>query len=150
MITKNFINQCEQAEEIQKHKIIDGDYYYWSVDKQIHIAFTETFPDYIVCHPEQWDYLGGRKVIYLPTQEQLLDMLNIKSGEDFNLLIKKISYFEYYETNYFGCDVTRQEWSGIDNKYKCCENLNEMFLIIFMDLKYNKIWTGDKWVKTND
>jgi len=66
MITKNYIKMAEQMEEIQKHKIIDGDYYYWSVDKQIHIAFTETFPDYIVCHPEavMGENLENRKNLY--------------------------------------------------------------------------------------
>ena len=136
MITKNFILMCEQAEEIQKtsNQIVDGDYYYWSVDKKIHLSFTENFMHehgYVVHHPEQWDYLNERKCIWLPTQEQLQKMMTEQGYFRFTLI--ELFY-------HFASDVFK---SNSSQKF----SMNELWLAFVMQEKYNKAWTGDKWVK---
>ena len=164
MITENYIKMCEQAEEIQKAWVPKaGDYVQLNKNKQIYLVSSVekskdkkkvVFYTNIINGNDSWCYIEFFKdnFIWLPTQEQLFEMLDVKNGKDLDLLIRKISYYEYRETNYFGCDVSYQKWCGIDNKYKYCDSINEMLLVMVYDLKYNKIWTGKKWeeVKTSE
>jgi hypothetical protein len=78
--SKEYIKMCEKVPKIQEQMGHDGDYYYWSVDNKSHISYTEHFEDYIVKHPEQWDFLRGRKVIWLPRQDQLQEMIGDAIG----------------------------------------------------------------------
>lgn len=150
MITKNFVNQCEQAEEIQKDgsKIIDGDYYYWSVDKRIHMSFTEDFTrehGYVVHHPEQWDYLDDRKCIWLPTQEQLQEMVLPTLREKYNnsAPLRKMGGEGNWVIDLF-CGCVNEDRLFHSN------NMNELWLAFVMYEKYDKIWTGERWVKKGE
>ena len=158
MITENYIKMCEQAEEIQKEyipiwsRVLVKPCWAVNINTWGVVTCAANEPRYcdVFMNGNQYGGIEIKDFIWLPTQEQLFEMLDVKNGKDFDLLIRKISYYEYRETNYFGCDVSYQKWCGIDNKYKYCDSINEMLLVMVYDLKYNKIWTGEKWVKAND
>lgn len=87
--SKEYIEMCRKANEIQalvkpKNNIPgmlnDGDVYWWSVDNKIHISYTD-----LTHHPEQWDYISGREVVWLPRLDQLQELIE----EDINPLTKK-------------------------------------------------------------
>ena len=127
MINDTYIKQCEMAEEIQKkwYDIVDGDYYYWSVDKKVHLSHSEDFMNehgYIVHYPEQWDSLNGRKVIYLPTLEQLFEMVG--------------DYRKQIDRPFLSLMVMKKY------KYK---SMQELVLNAVMEIKYNKLWNGKSW-----
>ncbi|KKM21549.1 hypothetical protein LCGC14_1634280 [marine sediment metagenome] len=134
-----FILQCEKAEEIQAgHKSYcdgwkDGDFYYWSVDDRIKVAYTESFDDYIVQHPEQWDFLRGRRVIWLPRQDQLQEMVICHGASDRGALV---------------IDIVRCFYKWITHTpYNAglAYSLEELWLAFVMQEKFKKKWTGEEW-----
>ena len=156
MITKNFIKMCEQGKEIQKGwKPKIGDYIYLKKngdtsirENQIYlitdivgvkISYINTFTGI-----DSWCYENRLKYyfIYLPTQEQLQEMVNWKN------IIKKSSCNQTWKKD-FQVGVILIELTDF---YKFAinrqDNLNELWLAFVMHEKYDKTWTGEKWVKT--
>ena len=118
MITKNYIKQCEQAEEIQKEwEQTVGDIFIYQKDIKSGCYF------YITEHRK---YINA---IWLPTQEQLQEILPCRDYIDFC----KFSVF---------CSGELICWN---KGYKI---YNELWLAFVMYEKYDKIWTGEKWVKS--
>lgn len=127
MITKNFINQCEQAEEIQKawkpktrdliqrkQTVLKNKQIYLITNIDREIVFYINIKD----GEESWCHKDNFKdeFLYLPTLEQLFEMIQkYKRNEAF--------FFDF----------------KLDMK--------ESLLKEIMKEKYNKIWTGEKWVK---
>ena len=123
-----YIKMCD-CEEIQSQMGTDGDYYYWSVDDKVHISHTEQFEDYVVKHPEQWDYLSGRRVIWLPRQDQLQEIYN--QGR-FGL--QTMCCFIYdFSTSQYGSGFTS-------------DSMEQLWLAFVMKEKFNKTWDGNGWI----
>jgi len=74
--------------------------------------------------------------IWLPTQEQLQEMILSNPNIDANP-IWLISKFKFFTDR---INLGRNE-PVIDG------SMNELWLAFIMHEKYNKIWTGEKWVK---
>ena len=124
MITKNLINQCEQAEEIQKAwKPKMGDWFLETLTKSTHI-----YVDGFAFLP-QHNVPLSTLYIWLPTQEQLQEMMKYKFSEERKLL-----------TDFYG-------WVVFKIPPFVNETMKEMLLMYVMKEKYNKSWTGNKWVK---
>ena len=127
MITDNYIKMCEQAEEIQKvWKPKIGDIFFTTLVKSINI-YVDGFA-FLPNHNVSLSVL----YIWLPIQEQLQDMYGYK------MPIHKIAF------------ITRARYL-IDKLYNFEYNneytdMNELWLAFVMHEKYNKIWTGEKWI----
>lgn len=153
MITKNFIKMCEKAEEIQKlqptglwhiHSIPhddgldDKDYLYVSfyylpkVRKERNIQILKWDND--EGHPIIGSYSDDTEgAIWLPTQEQLQEMMIPTLGKNFIgcmpfVLNERLKESLFYE--------------GIYNWEK---TYNELWLAFVMKEKYNKVWTSKDW-----
>jgi len=125
MITKNYIKMCEQAGEIQKAcKNVAGDWFYSIKLNQYYINnhIGEGWKHYI-------------NLIWLPTQEQLFVMVNFDK-----LLTFEFSSHKETRTLYI------MRIDGTCSLYKN-DNFKGCILQYIMHEKYNKTWTGEKWVK---
>ena len=131
MITKNSIKMCEANEEIQKEwKNETGDFVYWKVTKSIKVLTNHFYTD-------DWG-----EFIWLPTQEQLQEMLFLKSNifDGYDNVISIIYYFQLWlNEKFYGYYMRKPYPKG--------NILNELWLAFVMKEKYNKTWTGEKWVK---
>jgi len=140
MITQSYIKMCEQADEIQKawkpkllDKVITKRTLTNNNYSQNAVGYIEDFE-----HPYDEYYYKNYGYIYLPTQEQLQEMVVDKSfhiwGTFNNLFMTAAS------------DPHNRDF------YQVCSELssmNELWLAFVMNEKYHKIWTGEKWVKSN-
>jgi len=131
----NYIEKYEKAKEIQKlwrPKIGD-----WFSDINYETGMIILFP---ITKKEKLQFIKDK--FWLPTQEQLQEMI---------LPALKIKYNKYWKLNkmkrianwffrIFNCFLN--EHSNIYSN-----NMNELWLAFVMYEKYNKIWTGEKWVK---
>jgi len=153
MITKNFIKQCEQAEELQKwyksdvKNVREGDRYICRCDTCTENMFVNYVKDSDI------DYINERDMtdvdptyaamvslsgvgefgafwddggfIYLPTQERLQEMIGKQ-------LVKLDGEISRMANMFFISNNNQILW-------------NEFWLIYVMHEKYHKIWTGEKW-----
>ena len=129
MITENYIKMCEAAEEIQKEwKPVNWDRFIFKNDKTVGVGC-----GHIKSYMKVW-------YIWLPTQEQLQEMMISTLDDDF---IGCVPLFlnEKLEECLFS--------NGI---YNWGTSYVELWLAFVMYEKYNKIWTGEKWeeVKTSE
>lgn len=132
MITKNFIKQCEKAEEIQKA---------WEPKIRDEITFMkptegEVYPDIYITDIDTHGIYDKehykREYIYLPTQEQLQKMMEDRYYTKKNIPILILNFSDFI-------------FDDIDENQR--GSMNELWLAFVMKVKYNKIWTGKKWVK---
>ena len=135
MITENFIKMCGHAGEIQElwrnpFRAKYGDMY-WKGDKYLMIPSACELCIVSNFIPED--------EIWLPTQEQLQEMLH-----------------NYYQNN--NSNAKGLEWGDSINEYMLNQllnfekdnreivyDLNSLWLAFVMHELYNKIWTGEKW-----
>ena len=167
MITKNFIKQCEQAEELQAwyksdvKNVREGDRYicrcntcknsmYVHIVKDSDIDYinerdmTDVDPTYAAMVSlsgvgEFGAFWDDGGFIWLPTLERLFEMAEIKDAVDFkcNFLLEI-------------CHIRQDEWGGLENYYDSSKTIYEIIFKYLMKARYSKIWTGEKWVKDND
>lgn len=157
--SKEYILQCEKAEEIQKlnpfgngnfisletsdilhdnvHNTTRGDFVYCRIKNQFHLKFDE---------------------IWLPRQDQLQEMvrdnlmpfmllgkiqaqvnpaLNLKLGRDVT-----ISDFEYEKQ----CDELSNRLFRQQNYYRQFISMEQLWLAFVMKEKHNKVWNGEEWI----
>jgi len=139
MITDNFIRMCEQAEEIQDQwrqpfKSYIGDLY-WQGEEYLMI------PEACICVTEIM-FQPKDEHIWLPTQEQLQEMLFLKSSifDGYSNVISMVYQFHLWlNEKFYGYYMHKPYPKG--------NILNELWLSFVMKEKYNKIWTSEKWVR---
>ena len=171
MITKNYIKQCEQAEELQAwyksdvKNVHEGDRYICQCDTckesmYVHIVkdsdidyinnrdMTDVDPTYAAMVSlsgigEFGAFWDSGGFIYLPTQERLQEILH--------------NYCQNNKVNWIECGesiskkvILRFSDFVIDTLYYFGYDFNSLWLAYIMDEIYHKIWTGEKWVKAND
>ena len=174
MITQNFIKQCEQAEELQKwyksdvRNVREGDRYICKCDTcknsmYVHMVkdsdidyinerdMTDVDPTYVAMVSLSgvgefgafWDD-GG--FIYLPTQEQLQEMVLTKN------ILENTWSLGWLINNIYRFSENKYEYEELPKHYafKNFTETTELWLAFVMYKKWNKIWTGEKWVKAND
>ena len=125
-MTKNYIKMCEKNEDLQREwKPKEGDRYVYKNDPEAGI----------VIWFEENDYLYCEDMIYLPTQEQLQEMVKtVLEVDDFGL-VEEFYNFIYGEES---------QPNQIDSPIKSME---QFWLAFVMHELYNKLWTDKKWVK---
>ena len=127
MITKNFIKMCEKNKKLQMDwQPIEGDRFVYKND----------ITAGVVIWFEEGQYLHLEDKIFLPTQEQLQEMLKDVSFHIWG------SFDNLYMTA--AVDYHRRNAYQVGNNIK---SMNELWLAFVMKEKYSKIWTGEKWVK---
>lgn len=133
--SEEYIEMCRRLPKEMHSDIIGGDFYHWKLTSReagrICISYTEIFEDYIVHHPEQWDYLNGREIVKLYRQDQLIEM-NISASRE-----------KYNYANFDDFDIIKDMIEYTDYTFKTFEQflLNEL-----MVTKYGKQWNGKDWV----
>jgi len=136
MITENYIKMCEGAEEIQKAWIpLIGD---WVIFPNIPLPTIIRFKK-TINEMNKYDF------IYLPTQEQLQEMMTMDTS-----YAKKYNKKEGAIFCGFYIFLDMMDW--VKNYLKKptiinCNSMNEIWLAFVMYEKYNKTWTGKNWVK---
>lgn len=133
MITERYIKMCEKAEEIQREwKPELGDRYWNTFWKLCEYNYSE-----VICSSsfEKGDIDEKVKNIWLPTQEQLQEMLD---GD----------YF-YHAFNLDVVNETMKRLYSEDGLYSPFETGNEFWLAFVMWKRYGKVWDDEKeeWVK---
>ena len=156
MITKNFIKQCEQAEEIQKAwEPKAGDYTQLKNNRQIYLISSVekskdkkkvVFYTNIINGNDSWCYLEFFKdnFTYLPTQERMQEMLNSERCMNDLRFEYKIEALLYHLSEFISIK------NGRYNLSKSNDSFEQLWLAFVMKEKYHKIWTGEKWVKADD
>lgn len=126
---------CEKNEDLQKAwKPKIGD---WYVDFDGDIECVALMGELIIKHHTESDK-------WIPTQEQLQEMV-LKIFSPFAKIIKLGDFVSNYVKLYKGSKYENLYWR--DLYPTAIESMNEFWLMYVMHKKYNKIWTGQKWVK---
>jgi len=153
MIPENYIKMCEKAEEIQKAwKPKVGDYALCSYAKTVEIYIISKIEVEgsakkfgIIYYINEIKGLASATLmgnilkddfVWLPTQEQLQEMTEgrFHIWGNLNSLSMTASIADR-------------------DSHQVCKNIdsmNELWLCYVMKEKYNKIWTGQKWVKAEE
>jgi len=139
-----YIKMCSCPEIQDNWKPRDGDYYYWSVEDKVLIAYTEQRSDYIVKHPEQWDFLGGKRVIWLPRQDQIQAMFDT---EGYLALLGNLEYWMDDVDNQAvpGREIPTGDKDGTVYIVDGCDSFEQLWLAFYMDKVHGLIWTDGKW-----
>lgn len=136
--SKEYINMCEQAEEIQKLAPSEEDdrgygSFFWNIE--IKVMMLHHFDN-----DEGRNIIGGYgdgrfKRVWLPRQDQLQEMLRGLKAFSFG--------------NYYGEFRNMLEyWLGIQEEYgKQIQSFEQGWLVLVMHEKYNKMWNGKEWIK---
>jgi len=138
--SEKYIKMCEKAKEIQAEwKLQVGDYYF--ANKKIHVLGTEIYKNRRIYPFESSPYIKTdffRDRVWLPRQDQLQEMLNLKVIK-YGLLneIDNILY-KVYKDKYI---------SGF-----AFDSFEQLFLALVMYKKYEKIWDNKKeeWIKEEE
>ena len=137
---------CEQANEIQKllnkpriAKEWKHSYYVekWKKRNYRDIEYEEFCGESLI----------GRNIIWLPTQEQLQEMI-LKIFSPFAKIIKLSDFVSNYVKLYRETKYADLYWR--DLYPTAIESMNEFWLMYVLYEKYKKIWTGEKWVNANE
>lgn len=142
MITKNYIKMREKAEEIQKDwKPKNGDYIYFL--NSVGVIIMEPSGNWSVFSDKidlfAYSSIGNNYMkdsIWLPTQEQLQEMILDNPNADFQPLWLLNKFKMFTDTINIGSLGT-----GIEDSF------NELWLAFVMKEKYNKIWNGKDWIR---
>lgn len=149
-VSKEFIEMCEKAEEIQKKwKHEDCDHFYgylynaWdkSEDKGFHfISYCED--GYYSYTPFGIDEFGDRlekgkrvEAVWLPRQDQLQAMITTNGYFRFSL----IELFYKFASNIFK-----------DSKCLKLNSMEKMWLAFVLHQKYHKKWSEGEWVNEKE
>ena len=128
MITKNYIKMCEKAEEIQKAwKPVDWDRFIYKDDRELGIAYIDNK------HNKKAMKKVNEKYIWLPTQEQLQEMIKEDFLAEFGMIFKLYNWID----NGIHCGIFNFDIKEI--------TINELWLAFVMKKKWNKEWDDNKW-----
>ncbi len=135
-ISKNYMKMCEEAEEIQRlWEFKAGDFYF--------AHFENSKNPNIICASDIIGVLGlyerlphKAKYICLPRQDELQELVGIKTVSDFEESDLLAGWDEGNVFVNFLPSLTKYEtWS-----------MEQLWLSFVMKKKYNKIWDGKEWV----
>ena len=147
MITKNFIKQCEQAEELQAwyksdvKNVREGDRYICRCDTCKESMFVHMVKDSDI------DYINERDMTDVdPTYAAMVSLSGVGEFGAF----WDDGGFIYLPTleRLFEMEATYSKHETFFFDFRL--DIKEDVLKDIMNKKYNKIWTGERWVKAND
>ena len=139
MITENYIKMCEQAEEIQSEWMPkDWDRFAYCDSREMGVACVDGKEP---TKKELKENLMYR--FWLPTQEQLQGIVLTKN------ILENTWTLGWLINNIYCFMENEYEYVELPEHYafKNFKEVNELLLAFVMYRKYNKIWTGEKWVK---
>ena len=140
MITNTYIKQCEMAEEVQRAwRPVEGDRFIYRNDlKQKIIIYRKESdePAINVLH---------KIMFYLPTLEQLFEM--VKPDYDDDEMVKPDYDDDWKIIICFRNWITNKIINTKNRITFMDYNVKELLLLWIMAVEYNKVWTGEKWVK---
>ena len=126
--TPEYIKQCERAEGIQNDWILHkGDYYYHKLNNKISFV-SGWFEARTAENAVLMTHYHGR-LIWLPRQDQLQEMLHCSIGEGMNRLW---AYFHEWFCKIGAVEYSKSSWE-------------QLWLAFVMKEKYGKVWNGDDW-----
>jgi len=127
--TPEYIKMCERAEEIQNDWILHkGDYYYHKLNNKISFV-SGWFEARTAENAVLMTHYHGR-LIWLPRQDQLQEMLHCSIGEGMNRLW---AYFPEWFCKIGAVEYSKSSWE-------------QLWLAFVMKEKYGKVWNGEGWV----
>ena len=142
-ISKTYAKMCEKAWEIQqwwqpepfdinkKNKCLGDVYLHHCVDQ-----WADDNP-YDVIEVYFAQKIDKTRVVWLPRQDQLQEMLEFPTGS-----------FKY---NFWDALADLYEWSFSANWEKFKDyiplSMEQLWLAFVMKEKYNKVWNGEEWIK---
>ena len=151
---EEYIEKCSKAKEIQKlwkKEIGDICSVIWKKknDGGLHRCILQREPTRgLEYNNNEWWYYNGkineehfrrrlldkeyRKVIWLPTQEDLQNMINM----DFDQCAS--SFWDFMSTG---------EWADVHCEVDKFKSWEQLWLCFVMKENYNKIWNGKDWIK---
>jgi len=136
-ISEQYIKMCEKAEEIQEgHNWNDGDYYHKRRYKDADCPFTDGYVEQTLiycnaCRQEYGCHEDYKRMIWLPTQSQLQEML-----EGFGYFALLVQFFEFAKS------VVIRE-GPIDTIP--FDSMEQLWLGFVMSKLYGKVWDGEDW-----
>jgi len=122
--SETYVRMCDHPKIQQGKEIKVGDFYFSSTEDKVLISYISHHQGYIVKHPEQWDYLNGRKIIWLPRQDQIQKMIG-----DFNKVLPMLPQLERLDRDYNEIFTT----------------MEQLWLAFYMHEKHKLKWSGTKW-----
>ena len=140
--SEKYIEMCRAAEEIQKLKPTEADARTWFYCTE-HKRFLEynSELEYQWCGSwNDWHSSDGEeRVIWLPRQDQLQDLLN----DDLRDIAE--GFYDYMTTE--GYNYEYPEFN--DARCKEFGSMEQLWLAYVMETKYGKQWDGTAWVDPN-
>lgn len=128
--SKEYILQCEKAEEIQHDELKIGDYISQKNFYEPIIISWRKEDEYVGCN----DSIGCHcaDCIWLPRQDQLQDLIedNWKSDYPLYFLAMFIKFWKHYDEKY----ITK------------FSSMEQLWLAFVMKEKYSKQWDGKDWI----
>lgn len=133
MITKDYINQCEKAKEIQEACKYEGGEIFLNVAGEI-----EIMPFNLIEKMKKWYKYYYH--VWLPTQEQLQEIILPVLKKKYNKAwdLNKMARTANWVFRIFNCFLN--EHSRIYSN-----DMTELWLAFVMKKKYNKVWNEKKW-----
>ena len=151
MVTKTYIKQCEKAEEVQKAWIPGiGDYCINRVDNEEVMIIASRGK--IINKEYKFVYIGvgsrvqranwlkKDKLILLPTQEQLQEMMRSWCKQEYKLHLTGLS-----NRDSINLYMVENVAKFADDYWQYLPNINILWLAFVMYMIYHKIWNGDNW-----
>lgn len=129
--SKEYILQCEKAEEMQKlWKPIKGDLF---IDNRYINSKGLVLKDFIAIFI--WDLMQREDKTWLPRQDQLQEMLSKYMHSRYNL-VKAFRNFV----------MRKKYYNGYSTMNMVGNSMEQLWLAFVMKEKYSKTWNGKDWI----
>ena len=136
--SKEYIKMCEKAWEIQRIapkedtvKALEdykSELFYLPLENKIALGHWDNDEgDWMIGH-----YRDNKEdAIWLPRQDQLQEMVDVKDGRSFSDALTDI-YEDFME--------------GMKDYYYDSNSMEQLWLAFVMKEKFNKVWDGEEWI----
>jgi len=146
--SKEYIEMCEKAEEIQPHDDWeDGDFFYHELKVQESAGygggvFVECDQEYTLheAYRSKGDRHKNKRWVWLPRQDQLQEI--VRGSKHLHLLAYEFAAYFHGSIDPLYPEIGRDNFT-VDSD----NSMEQMWLAFVMKVKYSKIWDGEEWVK---
>lgn len=136
--SKEYINICEKAEEIQE-------LWNWSDGDFVHSKDRRNYSIHII-EQDMRDHFNQKEYIWLPRQDQLQEILS--EDEAIYVILTEFNEFAFGEHDYHEILVSHQSYPILLlNWAEKGTGFEVLWLAFFMKKKYNKIWNYEDWIE---
>ena len=139
---------CEKATEIQQSDALGwiggthqgSNIYYYTGDGRFHSGFYYIMSEYGVDEDTNEEWHRQSKVIWLPRQDQLQEM--VKGDKHAHLLVYEFACW------FHGSADPLYAMAGSSHGVDDTNSMEQMWLAFVMKERYNKVWRDGEWVYT--